>query len=106
MTTTTVKEGCSAWLQVTLKDKTGALAIPTATRYRIDCMTTGAIIKDWTVGPASSAFELALSATDNVMQSENNAQEQRRVTVEASYGSAADKATDEFDFTLVNLSGV
>lgn len=106
MTAPTVKEGCSAWLQVSLKDKTGALAAPSAVRYRVDCLTTGTLVLDWTVGPAESAFELLIAATLNVMQDEKNAQEQRRVTVEATYGSSADKATDQFDFTLVNLSAV
>ena len=106
MSTPAINEGCSAWLQVDLKDKAGALSTPTAVRYRIDCRTTGAIIKDWTAAAAQSSQEIALSATDHVLQSPRNIQEVRRVTVEATYADASDKVTAKFDYALVNMMGL
>lgn len=105
-TTPTVNENTAAWLAVSLKDKTGALAVPASTRYRIDCVTTGAVIRDWTAGPTTSSYELQIDADLNEMQSPTNNQELRRVTVEATYGAPGDRVTAEFDYALINLSGV
>ncbi len=106
MSLPTVKEGCSAWLQVTLLDKLGELAVPTSVRYRIDCLTVATQIKDWTAATAASTQEIFLSANDHVIIGPKNKQETLRVTVEATYASSADRITSEFDYVLTALSAI
>jgi hypothetical protein len=101
----TVNEGSSADFVVSFRDADGDLAVPTAVRYRIDCMTTGAQIKDWTSLSAASSVTVPMTPTENVMQSESNSRETRRVTIEASY-AAADKIVDFEEFTLANSMGL
>jgi hypothetical protein len=101
----TITEGSSADFTVAFLDADGLAAVPTAVRYRIDCMTTGAQVKDWTSLSPASSVTVPLTPTENVMQSESNARETRRVTVEASY-AVADKIVDFEEFTLSNSMGL
>lgn len=102
MPATTVNEGSGAFLTVTFKDKAGAQAAPTSARYRIDCVTTGEEVADWTAMTAAAQVELAITSAQNAMRSEANANELRRVTVEGTYG-AGDKVTGEYEYNVANL---
>lgn len=101
-----VNEGSTAYLTITLKDADGDLATPVSLRYRIDCLTTGQQVRDWTALSAASQVTVTLTIADNdVLAPTANSEEVRRVTVEASYGDT-DKTTAEFDYVVRNLSGV
>ena len=101
----TITEGSSADFAVTFKDADGLEVAPTAVRFRIDCMTTGVQIADWASLTPASTVTVPLLPTQNVMQSESNARETRRVTVEASY-ALADKIVGSEEFTLTNSMGL
>ena len=108
MSVTTVNEGTSSWLTVSFKDKAGALAAPVAVNYRIDCLTTDTMVRDWTpVGTPLSVVEIALTSDDNDIITPANPVETRRVTIEAIYGIGdTDKATSEYDYVVRNLTGI
>lgn len=97
-----VNEGTTAYLTVSFLDKAGAASAPSAVSYRIDCLTSGAQIKDDTSASASASVEITLSAADNALQSQARARERRRVTVTGTYG-AADAVVDQYDYEIVNL---
>lgn len=99
----TINERTSAWLTVAFKDKAGALAVPTSVSYRIDCLTTGIVMKADTSVAAASSVEIALSATVNAINTQTNVREQRRVTVTAQYGDNTDQIVAEFDYFVRNL---
>jgi len=101
----TINEGSSATMVVAFLDADGVAAVPTSVRYRVDCLTTGAEVTAWTSITAASSVSVPLLPTENVMQSESNASETRRVTVEASY-SATDKIVGYDEFTLANSMGL
>jgi hypothetical protein len=100
-----VNEGSSASFTVAFLDADGVATVPNAVRYRIDCMTTGAEIAAWASLTPGTTVSVPLTAALNVMQSEANTRETRRVTVEASYSSDG-KLVDFEDFTLANSMGV
>lgn len=101
----TVNEKSTSYLTVAFKDKTGAASAPASVLYRIDCLTTGAVIKaDSSLSPAAS-IEITLTATENSMQLTGNVLETRRVTVKATYG-AGDTMNEQYDYQIRNLSGV
>lgn len=100
---TSVNEGSSSWITVTLTDRFGALAEPTAVSYRIDCLTSGAAILTKTdIAAPGSVFDLSILASQNAIQVSTNPQEYRRLTVVANYGSS-DQLTAEFDYFVNNL---
>lgn len=100
----TVKEQSTAYVTATFKDKAGASAAPTSARYRIDCVTTGTMVRDWTtIASPAAAQEITLTPSDTAIQTSSNATETKRITVEATYG-AGDQVVDEYDVLVANLS--
>ncbi len=98
-----VDERTTSYLTVAFKDKTGAAALPTAASYRIDCLTSGRVIRASTALAPSSSIEITLTPGDNTIQVPGNTLETRRVTVHAEYG-AGDEINDQYDYDVVNLS--
>jgi len=106
MSLETVNEGTTCYITATFKDKNAANAAPGSARFRVDCKTTGAVVAEWTAIASPTAIqEIEIDATLNVMQSESNVNELRRVTVEGTYG-ADDKITDKYEYQLVNMDGI
>jgi len=105
MSVKAINEKTALWVSFTLRDKDDALEVPGALEYRIDCLTTGAVIKtDTPVTPASSG-EIELTPTETALQSQDNATELRLVTV------TADKGTDTqhietYQYEVKNLRAI
>ena len=76
------KEGSAFPLPVYLRLRsTAAAATPTTIHYRVDCLTTGTELADWTTVSAASNFTIAVTATHNAIQNQGNAHETRELTV-------------------------
>lgn len=100
-----INEKSTSYLNVSFRDKEGALAVPTSISYRIDCVTTGTAVLAPTALAAASEVEITITPTQNAIVTSSNATEQKRVTVTAVYG-ASDQVTSQFDYLVKNLSGV
>lgn len=101
----TVKEGSTAYLTATFKDKAGTLAAPTSLSYRIDCMATGQVVRaDTSLTPATSV-EIVLTPAEMAILAAGNTHETKRVTVKAGYG-ASDAVNDEYSLIVKALDGV
>lgn len=101
-----LNERSTHYLTVEFLDKTGALAAPTAVTYRIDCLTTGVVVRNDTAIGAGSTIEITLTPTDNAMQNQDNVTEHRRVTVIGQYGGSGDQVVKGYDYILRNMVGV
>lgn len=101
----TVNEGSSAWLTVQFKDKNGALAAPTSVLYRVDCLTSRTAVQGMSQlpGPMSGTMEIPLGPGLTSIRNRNSEQEDKRVTVVASYGLDGDQVTSDYDYTVRNL---
>jgi hypothetical protein len=53
--------------------------------------------------PFAGQMEIALTSGDTLIRNISNAQEVKRVTVIAEYGSSNDQATAEYDYAVNNL---
>lgn len=101
-----VKEGSTAYLDVTFKDKDGAPAAPASFTWRLDCITTGAeVVADTVISAPQATHTITIPVSANVMQVASNRKEQKRVTVRATYG-ADDGINDDYVYEVVNLSQV
>jgi choline dehydrogenase-like flavoprotein len=56
---------------------------PTVAKYRVDCLTTGKKLTDWTSLTPSVSNSITMTATHNAMQDENNTRERKQITVAA-----------------------
>lgn len=101
----TVKEGSTAYLTVTFKDKAGALSAPANLSYRIDCLATGQVVRGDTPLTPASTVEITLTPADMAILAAGSAYETKRVTVKAGYG-AGDAVNDEYSLIVKALGGV
>lgn len=61
---------------------TGLASTPTTIKYRIDCLTTGREIADWTsIAPAASSASIAITGAHNAIQDDANDFERKQLTI-------------------------
>jgi hypothetical protein len=99
-----VKEASSFNATVYFRDA-GAASIPTNIRYRLDCLTTGYVISDWTVVSPASSVSIAVTATQNAIRSSCNRREQKQITVAANYGLST-QINETAVYEVQNLQGI
>jgi hypothetical protein len=104
--TRTVNERTTAYLQVAFKDKAGASSQPTSASYRLDCVTTGEQLRDWTALQPQALQEITLTPADNAIVNPGNRSETKRATVRATYGTDADQVHAAYEYAVNNLQGV
>lgn len=98
-----VNEQSTAYLTVSFRDKTGALAAPTTISYRIDDAATRQQIRDSTaVTPVASSVEITLEPADNTIVSPAREIEMHVVTVVATYG-INDEVRASYPYEVLNL---
>ena len=100
-----VDEGTAVYLEFKLKDKAGALAVPTNLSYSVTCLTTGNVVRSSTPITAVSEGEIMLDSDDTAIQNDANAMETKVVTLQALYG-AKDQLNKEYQFQVRNLHGI
>ena len=102
---TRVKEGSAFPVPVYLRLRsTSAAAIPTTIHWRIDCLTTGRTVADWTSVSAASDFTIAVTGTHNAILNDCNSQETKQITVETDKGLAT-QYRESVAYTVENLYG-
>lgn len=63
-----------------------AAVTPTNVHYRLDCLTTGTKLADWTSATPGETVDITITPTQNAMQSDCNVLERKQLTVAADYG--------------------
>jgi hypothetical protein len=101
-TPATVNEGSSASLVVSFFNADGDPDAPSSVTYRIYDHASGEEIRPDTVVAGFAITTIPLTPDDTVIVNPARSQEQRRVTVVATYG-ADDQLTDEYSFFVKNL---
>lgn len=103
---TVLEEKAVAVLGIAYVDRVGnSVAAPLSVSYRIDCMTTGSVIRAPLALLPAANITLLLTAADNAIIDQRNVRELRRVTVQALYASG-EAVNAELDYLVRNLSGV
>ena len=83
---------------------TSAASVPSAAKYRIDCLTTKKTLQDWTTLTPASSISISITATHNAIQDLSNDFERRQLTV-ASEPGATNQSRDVAIWDVVNLFG-
>ena len=78
--------------------------VPTTLHYRLDCLSTGTQILDWTSITADDVSSIAITATQNAIQSDCNEIERKQLTVKANSGLSTQYQAS-FSYDVTNLFG-
>lgn len=101
-----IRESSQHTLDVKFKQRSDAsLQVPTNIRYRIDDLTTGVAVLDWTSVSADDEITLTITPTQNAMQDQCNRKEVREVVVAADYGLST-QYLGSVTYEVENLRGV
>lgn len=105
MALTVINEGDTAYLTVTFKDKTGALAVPVTVTWQCIDLDSGAEMQAETSVSPGSSIEITIPVAANAMVDPAKAHETRRVIVKSTYGGSEAK-NGQYDYRIRNLSRV
>jgi len=81
-----VKEGSSFNATAYFRDSSDAAEAPATAKYRVDCLTTGAVLQDWTSLVVAVSNTIAMTATFNAIREQGNRIERKQLTVAADPG--------------------
>ena len=108
----TVNERTGIELTVSFFDREETPAIPVTAHWRLDCVTTGKVLQDWTefapivnyddLGNLSSVnAEVEVDAALNVIQKDQNKREVKELTVSAALDTPREYAAS-VQYTVLN----
>lgn len=73
-------EGSSFRVTFTLYDEEGLPVTPTSIKFRVDCLTTGTTLREWTPTVAAEEIVIDILPADNAIQRDRNRRERRQLT--------------------------
>lgn len=101
-----IREASKHVITASFRDRATAAAVtPTNVKYRIDNLTTGTVVLDWTTATAASDVSITITPTQNALQDQSNLTETRQLSVAADYALST-QFIDAITFELENLRGV
>lgn len=81
-----IKEASTIIVVARFRDRaTAADVIPTNVKYRLDCLTTGAELVDWTTVTPAASVTISIPASENEMQYADSRIERKQLTVAADF---------------------
>ena len=87
-------------------NESGTAFTPTNARYRLDDVTTGNNVIDWTeIGTPSTEMEIIIPASSHTILDTNREHEEKILTVQTDFGTD-NQHVEEFIYELRNLSFV
>lgn len=84
---------------------TKAATAPTTAHYRVDCLTTGQQITDWTALSAAASIEITITATETQILEDSSRLETKQITVQADQGLST-QVNGKTIFKVRNLQGI
>ncbi len=81
---TRVQEVDSFAVSAYFRDRaTAAADAPTTVHYRVDCLTTGQVVTDWTTAAAGASSSVLIRSAYNVIVCRSNEREKKQLTIRA-----------------------
>jgi hypothetical protein len=100
-----INEASECYVDYTVLDENVELITPSSMRYRIDCLTTGHNVLDWTdIATPDSEGTIVVTSAQNAMVSQCNRRERRQMIVETVNGTSI--RNDECQWMVENFRGV
>ena len=78
---------------------------PTNVYYRLDCLTSGAVLLDWTSVTPGETLNITVTPTQNAIQNTCNPYERKQLLIAADYGLAT-QFVESIDWEITNLRGL
>ena len=79
-----------------------AASAPTTASYRLDCLSTGTVLQDWTSLTPAVSITIPITATNNAIQDNSNRYEKKQLTVAAN----PDTATQEREYVTYKIENI
>lgn len=83
---------------------TSAAVTPTTVKWRVDCLSTGKTVLDWTTLTPGTTATLPVLSSYNAIQSAANASERKQITVKSDDGLST-QFEEAIVYTIDNLAG-
>lgn len=98
-----VSEG-SAFTATAYFRAAGEASTPTNVHYRLDNLTTGEVVLDWTSVSAASNVSITITSTQNAIRSQCNVVERMQLTVDADHDLST-QVRDSVVWDVINVRG-
>lgn len=98
-----VKEG-SAFTATAYFRASGSASVPTNVYYRIDNLSTGEVMADWTSIAAAANVSISVTAAHDAIRSQCNSYERRQLTVDADHGLST-QVRESVSWEVENIRG-
>lgn len=99
-----VTERSTVIVTVKFLDRTSGLVTPTNAKYRIDDISSGAQIADWTALTPASSNSITVTSTQNAILNNTRNVERKQMTVAADYGLSTEYRETAV-WTVENVAG-
>lgn len=87
---TRVQEGDSFPVSAYFRDRSTAEAdAPDTVDFRVDCLTTGRVVVDWTAAAAGDSTSILMQSDYSAILNRSNSTEQKQLTVRANRGTSS-----------------
>jgi len=103
MAVPTLNEGSRCFIKAKFFDRQEVPQIPTSLSYKVQCETTGTILKDWTIVTPATVVEVQIDATLNKIVNRTNVIERKVVTFLANADPPESAFTEDQEYDLINL---
>ena len=84
---------------------TKASSVPTTIRYRIDCLKSGEVVRDWTSVSAAASVTINILAADTQIRNDSNRFERKQIIVQADSGLSG-QVSGKAVFRVRNMQGI
>lgn len=81
-----------------------ASEVPTTASYRIDCISTGKVLQDWTALTPAASISIPITSTHNEIQDSYNKNEKKQLTVSADVDLST-QTRDVRTWKVINIRG-
>lgn len=100
-----INEGDSLPVTVSFADVDWVSGAPSTVTYRIECLTTGRTILDWTSVTPASSVTITASSANNAILNDDNEREIKQLMVKA-IDSGGNQRIDTYKYVVRNLQGI
>lgn len=101
----TYNEGQSFTATFKFFDSDWVASSPTTVRYRIDDVTNGSTVRDWTVVTPAAVLNIEVTPSDNDISDTGNKSERKQMVVQTNYGTDT-QSVQTIDWYITNVQGV
>lgn len=101
----TYNEGQSFTATFKFFDSDWVASSPTTLRYRIDDLTNGTTVRDWTTVTPAAVVDIEVTPSDNDIVDTGHERERKQMVIQTNYGTDT-QSVQTIDWFVDNVQGV